>query len=205
MRSNRPGRCLAGGWKEWAFRTGKGVPERTAEHGQRSERRGERNPGGPRSRLFDGVSEGLRVAAHPIVPGDDGDQLRRLADLARRGQVNRIERADRLDGIGTARAHENGFGDVHDVATAPKSAEPSKGGALFLRAEPTAIARAHETPRGLGESQGRGDASPFTGHCALGSRILLEEGRKQRTRLDVSERYALLHTALGRCAANAPG
>lgn len=160
-----------------------------------------RPPGGPRSRLFDRVAEGLRIAADPIIPCDDGDQLWRLADLSRRGQMNRIERSDWLAGIGPTGAYENGVGDAHDVAAAPKRPEPSKGGAFLLRADPAGEPRTEEAPCGLGESQCRGDPVATAGYGASRGRVLLKQGGKQRARLDISERHDVLATALGGSAA----
>lgn len=128
--------------------------------------------------LFHRVSECLPVTADPIIPGDEGDQLRRLANFCRRGQVNRIECADGLDRIGSAGAHQNGFGDTHDVAASPERPEPPKRGAFVLRTESTGNSRTHEASGGLGESQGRGDPAAFAGDRALRSSILLEQSRE---------------------------
>ncbi len=46
--------------------------------------------GGPIERLFDWVAESLCIAADPFIPGDDRDQLWRLADFRRPGQLCRF-------------------------------------------------------------------------------------------------------------------
>ena len=158
---------------------------------------------GLRSRLFDGMAEGLRIAADSLIPGDDGDQLRRLANLCRRGEVNCIERTDRFYRVRTAGAHQNGFGDAHDVATATKGPEPSKGGALIRRADAIAQPRTDEPSCSLRESQRRGDPATVVHHRTLRDHVLLEEGAEQRARLDISERDDALASALGWPAAGA--
>jgi hypothetical protein len=81
----------------------------------------------PRSLIERGVSH--RERASQRVPRSMDSAV---CDLAKGTPVGRA--AAYSTGCPMARAHENGFGDVHDVATAPKSAEPSKGGAFCLRA-----------------------------------------------------------------------
>ena len=57
--------------------------------------------------LLHRVPECLSVTPDAIIAGDEGDQLGRLTDFCRSGKVNRIERADGLDGVGTPRAHQH--------------------------------------------------------------------------------------------------
>lgn len=57
--------------------------------------------------LLHRVPECLSVTPDAIIAGNEGNQLGRLADFCRRGQVNRIERVDGLDGVGASRAHQD--------------------------------------------------------------------------------------------------
>ncbi len=61
----------------------------------------------PARSLRDRVPERSGVARDSRFPGDDGDQLRRLAEQLDRCQVNRVEGANGLDGEGAAGSHQN--------------------------------------------------------------------------------------------------
>jgi len=58
-------------------------------------------------RLLQRVPQCLSVTPDTIIAGDDGDELRRLADLRRCGEMNCIERADGLDWVGAPRPHQD--------------------------------------------------------------------------------------------------
>lgn len=135
-----------------------------------------------------GPDRGLPARARPRL-----GERRRPVDRSR----------PRLHRIGPACTHQNGFGDAHDVATAPVRPEPSERGAFFFRTEATGNPCAHEAASGLGESQCRCDPAAIAGDRALRSRILLEQRGEQRARLDIPERSGIFLRALGRYAAAA--
>lgn len=127
----------------------------------------------PRNGLFDGVAEGLSVAADPFVPGDYRDHLRRFTYLGCRRDVDRIERANRLLWIRPSGTHQNGFSDAHDIATTPNGFEPANGGAFVLGADASAQSRADQASCRFGKRQRRGDSAPVIDHGSLRGRVLL--------------------------------
>lgn len=99
--------------------------------------------------LLDAVSQGPGVHPDPLITRDDRDTVRRLIEQLRRRQVDRVERADWLDGKRPAHAIEHGLIHIEDEAPPLERAKSAYCDVLILGGQPAGRSRTDDGPSGF--------------------------------------------------------
>jgi hypothetical protein len=135
----------------------------------------------------DHVAESLRILANASIAGYHGDELRGFAQQLRGGQVDRIERADRLDWKGTTGACQDRIRDADDRGAAFECLERSNRRAFLVWRQSSRDSRPPDAARGFSQCQGRRDASPWSTHRRSRGGILFKERSQKTAGFDVQE------------------
>jgi len=86
--------------------------------------------------LLNRISKRSCVVADPVVPCDDGHELRRFAEQLRCCKMHRIERADGFDRKWPADASEHGIRHSNEVRTTFEPPECTHGRTFFIGCQP---------------------------------------------------------------------
>ena len=73
----------------------------------------------------DGEPEGARVVSHPVVAREEDSTAHRVFPGQSRCKVERIERADRLDGKGLGRTRADRIVEGKQIARSEEAAQPA--------------------------------------------------------------------------------
>ena len=117
----------------------------------------------------------MAFLAHAIVPGHDGNHLRRLAEQFGGCQMHRVERPNRFRGEGPTNAIEYCSLHIENEAASSKGSEATDRRLLLLCRQPTHRARTDDRATRFCQRQGGGHLLRSWRQPLQNRRVMLEE------------------------------